>query len=179
YTYAGGTTPTGGGVGIKYMIGLDVFNGIQWCTTDAKGYSVTISEITRKEGGSQSGYYNTYNIIKEGGAESCTVDDYSSNLYPAFGCAIDYSVTGYTSGWYLPSYNEITPLINNKSKINDSMTKLVNAGVNAANFSGYVIWTSSIQAASACCYAIDVNYTGIVVPKDSERSVRVIHALDD
>lgn len=173
---AGGTTQTGGGEGKYYMVGLTQFDSKIWCSGSAAGYT---DQAAIKASSSCSGYYNTYTYI-------VNIGDYNSTNYPAFYCAASYSVSGFTSGWFLPSRAELSLIgfNDNKGTINTGITSIITAGGIAAILNDVAYMTSSQSDDGGFTeYAerstMDLGgLGGYGQAKDYADAVRVFRALD-
>lgn len=93
------------------------------------------------------GYNNTKKIIEVRGSK-----DYSTwkptynneSDYPAASCCDMYSTYGTNQGeWYLPSAGELGYAVVRQQAINDTISKLISAGVNASTVSLHNYWSSS------------------------------------
>ena len=175
--YKGGTslklyaeTFTAGTKGKIYMIGLNEASPLKWATHGTTGY------ITE---------FNTSDSIGEGNWAVIQAADSSgaamaSINYPAFNYADTYSVTGYTSGWFLPSAEELKIIYSKKDIINTGIT----AAGGTALGNGYT-WSSS--QSHAYSYEGDVGWASVVyfndgsihsLPKADNRIARVVRSMD-
>ncbi|MBO7047863.1 MAG: InlB B-repeat-containing protein [Spirochaetia bacterium] len=162
-------TAEAGEEGTVYMVGLNQ-SSLAWALYQKWGWSTELSTTN-------SGFYNTYTIIQN-------LVDYSASNYPAFGYAIDYNVTGYTNGWFVPSLNELSQIHYNRSNINDGLTAIIGAGGTTTVLKDSTFWSSSQSHNSGTAMAYNQGfYSWDGAPntntKDCSFTVRVVHALDD
>lgn len=130
-----GITGTAGTTGNVYMISLR--NGWKvW----AKQYSSGRERFaTSNTDGSSN--WSVIQRKDRAGAEN------AATIYPAFNYCNTYSVTGYTSGWFLPSIGELLEMNKNITAIRNSLDILVALG-RANNIpSDSSIWSSSQEEA--------------------------------
>ena len=172
-----GETGTAGITGKIYMVGLLQSDSLKWAKEDTTGCSTVFSTSnTAGEG--------NWAVIQA--ADPTGSADAATN-YPAFNYANTYSVTGYTTGWFLPSAkyvlgdSELRSLYNNRTTINNTMTALSSAGVTVKKIpSNGSFWSSSAPADDgerAYSFVFD---NGGTYPSDKYDSyrVRVVRALD-
>ena len=101
-----------GDLGDKTLgVGLDTASGKMWCTTGATAYSNTTDATDEYDGNANT------NEIKG-------LSDYEETNYPAFYFCTSYSVTGFTSGWYLPAKMELYRIYKSITTINNAFTAL-------------------------------------------------------
>ena len=166
-----GDTGTNGITGKVYMIGL-VQGSSLWAPFGTTGFNTKFSTSdTAGEG--------NWAVITEadptGSADAAT-------YYPAFNYANTYSVTGYTSGWFLPSINELKKLYTDRIKINDSINAIIWAGGTATALPTDIgsLWSSS-QYSTNTVSAWYVTFSSGAMygsGKNDSTNVRVVRALD-
>jgi len=166
-----------------------------------KTYMVSLSYGTvtswgdRNYGTSETTGENNWQLIKN--QDSTAADNPSK--YPAFNYANNYSVTGYTNGWFLPSKAELEVMIRGynlaSENVNTSGTAnrdIINNGLIAAQAvvgaralkldyypnTSLLSSTRQKQSSSWLTYGINVD-TGETEEFTNATTVRVIHALDD
>lgn len=134
------------------------YSGAENDELGARRLGVGLKQATGKEwcaGTSVSGFYGNQNTSQTDGKENMAVikaySDYSKDNYPAFWWADKYgesnniTVSGSTTGWYLPAKTELKAVYDNKATINASLGKLDDADI----FSMQTNYWSSTQADTA------------------------------
>ena len=161
-----GDSDTAGTTGKIYMVGLVQSGNLKWAKEDTTGYNTKFS---------------TNYKIGEGNWAVITETDPTGSAnaatnYPAFDWANTYSVTGYTTGWFLPSVTELEALFSNKTTINNSITAM-GAGGWAHLLPIDVLWSShnSTYADKAIAVYPSNQFTD---SKSYTYPVRVVRALD-
>lgn len=157
----------------------------------ARRLGVGLKQATGKEwcaGTSVSGFYGNQNTSQTDGKENMAVikaySDYSKENYPAFWWADKYgesnniTVSGSTTGWYLPAKDELKAVYDNKATINASLGKLDDVDI----FSMQTNYWSSTQAdtenKAACAYYFSSDANGSMwqnPDKDNGHYVCAIH----
>ena len=159
------------GVGLKHLVGKP------WAryTSDSEkaiGYENKLD-----------GTFGMPNALSETDGSSNTnamkiLTDWSSENYPAAYFAATYTVSGFTNGWYLPAWKELSALYEVKSVVDRSMDKLaLNPNCNKLGAaSGH--WTST-QDPSTAINAKYVVSGGYLLSGDKNHSdaVRAIRAF--
>lgn len=172
----GGTsTKTIGTLGKVYMVGLSQGSSLGWTiTASIAGYN---KEFSTSETVGENNWDVIVSTNPTGAADAAT-------NYPAFYYAQTYSVSGYTSGWFLPSVQELSTIAKNKNVINNSITTIIGAGGIAQKLpeSSY-LWSSS-QYPNLTNYAVGVYFGSDngqfqSKAKNSLLDVLVVRALDD
>lgn len=167
-----GLTDNYGVTGKVYMVGLNQGYSLKWAT--GKGYYTEFS--TSKKTG-------------EGNWAIITSEDPSGSAdavtnYPAFNYANTYSVTGYSSGWFIPASIELYELLNNCTTINKSLSAIINAGGSASEILMNADYWSSSQEPGLTNSAVLRKTNGASVSdgcghKNNAISVRVVRALEE
>ena len=168
-----GETGTAGITGKVYMVSLRPSdNCLRWIpySESSTGYTTTFSTSeTAGEG-------NWAVIQSEDPVDSAN----AATNYPAFNYANNYSVTGYTTGWFIPSRYELHTLYANKATINDSITTITDAGGTATPMADF-FWSSS-QNPDYYYIVFTYNFSngmeGYPAKYDYQTRVRVVRALD-
>lgn len=176
------------------VMGLGVHrseNSLQWAPEDTVGYTMDFTDITAVLDGEEESNADTaifkgdtdgsdnFDVIKtedESGAE----DAY--NYYPAFDFintyADNYNLTGnYTSGWYMPSIDELCTVYKNRDIINISLQKIYELDNTAAMDGLGTNWYwSSSQSVFDDNYVWFVHYFNGYV-SDCPKSLTNLHVL--
>lgn len=165
-----GTTDTIGTTGKVYMVGLNQGSSLKWAPSGTTGYTTTFStSLTAGE--------RNWAVITA--ADAAGVESAATN-YPAFNYANTYSVTGYTSGWFLPAKAELSKLYTNRTTINNTINAITGAGGTATALpSSGSVWSSSQTYYYNNAWTVnftngDTNYSA----KDYNGYVRVVRALN-
>ena len=142
-------------------------------------YSLTISpSSTANCLADFDGYNNTKKILEVRGSKDYQSWKPTSNNqsdYPAASCCDMYSTYGTNQGeWYLPSAGELGYAVVRPQAINDTISKLISAGVtNASTVSLYAYWSSSEHSSDYARYVLfDNGYVGNYFTKDHYHYVR-------
>lgn len=166
-----GTTGTRGTTGNVYMVGLNQGSSLMWAKSGTTGYNTK---------------FNTSDTAGEGNwavitAADATGAESASTNYPAFNYANTYSVTGYTSGWFLPAKAELSTLYSNKTTINNSINAITGAGGTATALPSSGFFWSSSQHSNLNDLAWNVffgNGNTYNFTKNYDDLVRVVRALN-
>ncbi|MBR5928266.1 MAG: InlB B-repeat-containing protein, partial [Spirochaetia bacterium] len=168
-----GETGTAGITDKVYMVSLRPSdNCLRWIpySESSTGYTTTFSTSET------SGEGNWAVIQSEDPVDSAN----AATNYPAFNYANNYSVTGYTTGWFIPSRYELHTLYANKATINDSITTITDAGGTATPMADF-FWSSS-QNPDYYYIVFTYNFSngmeGYPAKYDYQTRVRVVRALD-
>ncbi|MBO7047743.1 MAG: InlB B-repeat-containing protein [Spirochaetia bacterium] len=165
-----GETGAVGITGKVYMVGLDQGSSLQWAPNETTG-STTIFNTSDTAGEGNWAVIQTADLT---GSEN------AASNYPAFNYANTYSVIGYTSGWFLPSWEELKKLGSNQTTINDSITIIINAGGIAKKLPLANRWSSSQSSYNnTYAYGFSTSSGYGSLHKRSGGVVLVVHALDD
>ncbi|MBQ4496982.1 MAG: hypothetical protein II973_05700 [Spirochaetaceae bacterium] len=78
----------------KKGVGLNMTSGLNWCLASAQAYAIDTYSTN-----DSNGKTNTDQIA--------ALSDYNETNYPTFYYCTSYSVSSFTSGWYLPAVSEI------------------------------------------------------------------------
>ena len=152
-------------------VGLETASSIEsrkeWCKESADAYNKTTYATSTSDG-------------KANTAEIAGLPDYSETNYPAFYFCTSYSVTGFTSGWYLPSKYELGKLYDHRNvRLEYAFTAL---GKTNPFTSGYW-WSSSQYTAneflpdSAYVGDFDLWDTNAALQKDTIQRVCAVHSF--
>ena len=77
--------------------------------------------------------------------------------FPAFNYANNYSITGCTSGWYLPAKNELLAIFNNITTLNTALNKAGGYTIQTSN--NYYYWSScSVDVGNLGAMSIGVGF---------------------
>ena len=106
-----GETGTVGITDKVYMIGLNQGTNLIWAPTATTGYT---TKFTTSD---TAGEDNWAAIETADGTGAASAE---AN-YPAFNFAITYNVSGYTSGWFLPSFKELLRIFKVRQYVNDGI----------------------------------------------------------
>ena len=123
-----------------------------WCTSTALAYSGYSTDLS-------DGKANTDGIV--------AYSDFSAENYPAFYFASTYRTAGYSSGWYLPSRNELMALGYAKTSVLSAATAL------GKNFSYGSYWSSCSRI-----YVSLLNHTPFAHDNDYTFDVCAIRSFD-
>ena len=159
-------------------VGIGGYNNVKWCTADAKAYNRIITPIIGYRGTDDTdGSDNLSQIAAFLGSENDTSDE---SKYPAFYTAIkhgnNFKGSPFENGWYLPTIDECSILIEEESRIYAALDL---CGGATSLFKLQTIWTSSAEALySDKVIAIDYNknpltsnYAYADLKKDDDSSV--------
>ena len=168
-----GETGTAGTTGKVYMVSLRPSDScLRWIpySESSTGYTTTFST---SETAGEGNWAVIQSEDPSGSADAAT-------YYPAFNYANNYSVTGYTTGWFIPSRYELHTLYANKATINDSITAITDAGGTATPMADY-FWSSSQYPDYyyiVFTYDFSNGMEGYPAKYNAETWVRVVRALD-
>lgn len=169
-------TLSAGIAGKIYILGINEGENLQWAPQDTTGY-ITHFNTSTTDGS------NNWTIIK---AEDPSGSADASVNYPAFYYANTYSVDSYTSGWYLPSFAEIIAIFDNRIDIIKSIARIKNDGFVQSYMLGGAYYSSTQaywEIDNKYVFGIEGYsedpYSWVLSRKDGEKSVLVVHALDD
>ena len=101
-----------------------VHNKMAWCTETAVGYN---TNITALQGDKTSDYMdgsNGWEILKE----ACSDAENNPGNYPAWNYSLTYAennglIGDLATGWYLPTVAELYTIYQNKTAVNESLSK--------------------------------------------------------
>ncbi|MBR5017653.1 MAG: hypothetical protein IKX50_07990 [Spirochaetia bacterium] len=155
-----------------YLIGLNQGTDLIWAPDATTGY-------TTEFGTSKTAGEGNWAVIET--TDAAGAADAATN-YPAFNYAKTYRTTGYTEGWFLPSFNEIRNIYDARYKINDGVDAITAVGGSAAKLptSGYLCSSSQSEGNADCISRVALNNgagSGFG-DKKSAYVVRVVHTLD-
>lgn len=129
------------------------------------------------------GYNNTKKIIEVRGSKdysSWKPGQYTQEDYPAASCCDMYFIQGTNQGeWYLPSAGELGYVFVRIQSINDTISKLISAGVtNASTVSLSYYWSSSERSSNRARYVYFVDgrvcHTGYKYIKNYVRAFHLV-----
>ena len=167
-----GETDSVGITGKVYMIGLNQGADLIWAPDATAGYTTEFA--TSKTAGEG----NWAVVVAADGPGTA---DAATN-YPAFNFAKTYSTSGYTEGWFLPSFNEIRRIYDVRYRINDGVDAITTAGGSATKLptDGYMCSSSqsTSDVKSICRVALNNGGTSGFGDKKGSYIVRVVHTLD-
>ena len=152
------STKTALGVGIVHNR-----SGLAWCTSSATGYN---KKITALQGDITSDYIDGSDGWKKLKA-ACSDAESNPENYPAWNYSLTYAKTnGLTgdlaTGWYLPTVAELYTIYQNKTAVDESLSK---AGGSTFGTSYY--W-SCCQAPSDDSYARELHFSYGIVTYDAK-----------
>ena len=165
-----GETGTAGTTGNTYIVGLGTGGNYKWAKNGTTGYN---TKFSTSETSGEGNWAVIQTADPSGSADAAT-------NYPAFNYANTYSVTGYTSGWFLPAKAELSTLYSNKNTINNSINAITGAGGTATALLETWFWSSSQDSSTSftawCVFfnSGDTNYGN----KSNNANVSVVRALD-
>ena len=167
-----GETDSVGITGKVYMIGLNQGADLIWAPDATAGYTTEFA--TSKTAGEG----NWAVVVAADGPGTA---DAAAN-YPAFNFAKTYSTSGYTDGWFLPSFNEIRRIYDVRGNVNQGVEVITAAGGSATKLptSGYLCSSSQSEGTADCISRVALNNgagSGFG-DKKSAYVVRVVHTLD-
>ncbi|MBR5914820.1 MAG: hypothetical protein IKZ57_00045 [Spirochaetia bacterium] len=167
-----GETDSVGITGKVYMIGLNQGADLIWAPDATTGY-------TTEFGTSRTAGEGNWAVVEV--ADGPGAADAATN-YPAFNFAKTYNVTGYTDGWFLPSFKEIKRIYDERYRVNDGVDAITAAGGSATKLptSGYLCSSSQSEGTADCISRVALNNgagSGFG-DKKSAYVVRVVHTLD-
>ena len=167
-----GETDTVGITGKVYMIGLNQGADLVWAPDATTGY-------TTEFGTSRTAGEGNWAVIT---AADDTAEADAATNYPAFNFAKIYSTSGYTEGWFLPSFNEIRRIYDVRGNVNQGVDAITAVGGSAAKLptSGYLCSSSQSEGTADCISRVALNNgagSGFG-DKKSAYVVRVVHTLD-
>lgn len=111
-----------------------------------------------------------------------TAEANAATNYPAFNYAKTYSTSGYTDGWFLPSFKELKRIYDVRGSVNQGVEAITAAGGSATKLptSGYLCSSSQSEGNVDCISRVAFNNgagSGFG-DKKSAYTVRVVHTLD-
>ena len=171
-----GETGTAGTTGNIYMVGLVNPSGAEWAIEDTTGYNTNF--FTSETAG--EGNWAVITTADPTGSANAATN------YRAFNYANTYSVTGYTTGWFLPSRGEVCKLSDNMTTINNSINQIMYVGGGSGDVkplpTSKNLWTSSQDSDNDTkAYSVGLN-TGITFSTSKSswnvNTVRAVRALD-
>jgi len=167
-----GETDSVGITGKVYMIGLNQDADLIWAPDATAGYTTEFA--TSKTAGEG----NWAVVVAADGPGTA---DAATN-YPAFNYAKTYSTSGYTEGWFLPSFNEIRRIYDVRYRINDGVDAITTAGGSATKLptSGYLCSSSQSEGTAGNISRVALNNGAGSGFGDKKNAyiVRVVHTLD-
>ena len=163
-----GITGSYGITGKVYMVGL------------TQGFLMWKSENVNKE-------FVTSNTAGESNWAVITAKDPNGSAdaatnYPAFNYANTYGVTGYSSGWFIPSIYELAKLYENTNAINDTISTIIGAGVVSTKLSSNSCYWSSHYVRGTGGDIAFIDFSDGRLTRDSSsvcHSVVVVRALEE
>jgi hypothetical protein len=167
-----GETDSVGITGKVYMIGLNQGADLIWAPDATAGYTTEFA--TSKTAGEG----NWAVVVAADGPGTA---DAATN-YPAFNYAKTYSTSGYTEGWFLPSFNEIRRIYDERYRVNDGVDTITAAGGDATKLptSGYLCSSSQSEGTAGNISRVALNNGAGSGFGDKKNAyiVRVVHTLD-
>ena len=163
-----GETGTVGITDKVYMVGLNQGTNLIWAPDATTGYTTEFAT-------SQTAGEDNWAVIEATDAAGAAD---AVNKYPAFSYAKTYSATGYSSGWFLPSFKEIREIYNIKHYINKGI-EAIGSGAKLPT-DGYMCSSSQSTSDVECISRVALNNGGPSGFGDKKGSyiVRVVHTLD-
>lgn len=167
-----GETDSVGITGKVYMIGLNQGADLIWAPDATAGYTTKFA--TSPTAG--EGNWAVITVADD------TAEANAATNYPAFNFAKTYNVTGYTDGWFLPSFKEIKRIYDERYRVNDGVDTITAAGGAATKLptSGYLCSSSQSEGTADYISRVALNNgagSGFG-DKKSAYVVRVVHTLD-
>ena len=167
-----GETDSVGITGKVYMIGLNQGVDLIWAPDATAGYTTEFAT-------SQTAGEGNWAVVVA--ADGPGTADAATN-YPAFNFAKIYSTSGYTEGWFLPSFKEIRRIYDVRGNVNQGVEVITAAGGSATKLptSGYLCSSSQSEGTADCISRVALNNgagSGFG-DKKSAYVVRVVHTLD-
>ena len=163
-----GVTGNFGKDGKVYMVGLNQGTDLIWAPDATTGYTTVFAT-------SQTAGEDNWAVIETTDAAGSAV---AVTNYPAFNFANTYNVSGYTSGWFLPSSKEIYEIYYYRHDINNGIdaigsgTKIPTDGYSCSSSQGG-------GAANVIRVALNNGSVNSSAGKADPYIVRVVHTLDD
>lgn len=163
-----GETGTVGITDKVYMVGLNQGTNLIWAPDATTGYTTEFAT-------SQTAGEDNWAVIEA--TDAAGAADAVTN-YPAFNFANTYNVSGYSSGWFLPSFKEIREIYNIKHYINEGI-EAIGSGAKLPT-DGYMCSSSQSTSDVECISRVALNNGGPSGFGDKKGSyiVRVVHTLD-
>ena len=112
-----------------------VHNKMAWCTSSAEGYS---KNITALQGDTTSGYMDGSDGWKKLKA-ACSDAENNPENYPAWNYSLTYAKTNslegdLATGWYLPTVAELYTIYQNKTVVDESLSKAGGSTFGTGNY---------------------------------------------
>ena len=140
-------------------------SGLVWCTDSAAGYSTNITALQGEEVGGYRDGSDGWEKLKK----ACSDAESNPENYPAWNYCRNYGAnTGLegdlATGWYLPTVAELYTIYQNKTAVNESLSK---AGGSTFGTSGY--WSCCQDPSDNMC-ARSLDFSDGTKPIDSKAS---------